>query len=100
MEGKTCAEVDSCLTAAEVIAECSAHPQQNRSRSNRLRRARKNTEQEQEPVISIGNSIGIIRIIIMCPPLLAIAAQHACTHRKSIYHPSLAWRRQPTNIHT
>lgn len=41
MEGKTCAEVDSCSTAAEVIAECSAHPQQNRSRLNRLRRAGK-----------------------------------------------------------
>lgn len=47
MEGKTCAEVDSCSTAAEVIAECSAHPQQNRSRSNRLRRARRGASRGQ-----------------------------------------------------
>lgn len=49
MEGKTCAEVDSCLTAAEVIAECSAHPQQNRSRSNRLRRAKKIQSKNKNP---------------------------------------------------
>lgn len=47
MEGKTCAEVDSCSTAADVIAECSAHPQVNRSHSNRLRRAKRGTDQPE-----------------------------------------------------
>lgn len=70
MEGKTCAEVDSCSTAAEVIAECSAHPQQNRSRSNRLRRARR------------GPSRGT-RLICAHPSILPIAIPFAPKHSKS-----------------
>ena len=87
MEGKTCAEVDSCSTAAEVIAECSAHPQQNHSRSNRLRSA--GTEHK-------GHNIRLIST----PALVQFRASHPVPVWKLIiqakFHIQNGWAPQPS----